>query len=286
MMELTARDAVAAGVGGIVLVVGSGSAGADIADAVQSRMESAALRDGYAGLVPIAGVAQRLDDLPAGYALPIGRARPWGTGHAVWAARGALGWASPGGPHAVVVNADDWYGTDAIHRVVQWASAAKSPRASALLPYALGDTLPPVSGEPGVSRGIVEVDADARLRGLTEMLQVRRDPLDPRAALGREAPEKGRAEARIDLNSLCSMNLWALGPAVGPLLERGFSRFLDTHAGHPNAEWFLPDAVLAGVGAGQLDVRVLEPGRGHVGVTHPADRERARQELARAIAAR
>ena len=35
-------------------------------------------------------VFQRLDDLPAGYAVPAGRVKPWGTGHAILTARNAI----------------------------------------------------------------------------------------------------------------------------------------------------------------------------------------------------
>lgn len=50
---------------------------------------------------------QRLDDLPPGYSVPPGRVKPWGTAHAVFAARHLLH-----GPFAVI-NADDYYGPSA-----------------------------------------------------------------------------------------------------------------------------------------------------------------------------
>ena len=48
---------------------------------------------------------QELDDIPAGYTVPEGRTKPWGTCHAVLCAREAIGDA----PFAVI-NADDYYG--------------------------------------------------------------------------------------------------------------------------------------------------------------------------------
>ena len=55
---------------------------------------------------------QELDDIPAGYTVPEGRTKPWGTCHAVLCAREAIGDA----PFAVI-NADDYYGTSA-YRVI------------------------------------------------------------------------------------------------------------------------------------------------------------------------
>lgn len=49
---------------------------------------------------------QSLDDIPEGADVPEGREKPWGTAHAVLAARNAVD-----GPFAVI-NADDYYGSD------------------------------------------------------------------------------------------------------------------------------------------------------------------------------
>jgi hypothetical protein len=58
----------------------------------------------YAGHIAVDYVFQSLGALPEGFAVPAGREKPWGTGHALWCAREALP-----GPFAVV-NADDFYG--------------------------------------------------------------------------------------------------------------------------------------------------------------------------------
>ncbi|MBE6671750.1 MAG: nucleotidyltransferase, partial [Ruminococcaceae bacterium] len=50
---------------------------------------------------------QKLDDLPAGYSVPEGRAKPWGTAQAMLAARHIVK-----EPFAVI-NADDFYGRSA-----------------------------------------------------------------------------------------------------------------------------------------------------------------------------
>ena len=52
-------------------------------------------------------VFQDLADLPEGFAVPEGRVKPWGTAHAICAARRVIN-----GPF-VVINADDYYGADA-----------------------------------------------------------------------------------------------------------------------------------------------------------------------------
>ncbi len=286
IMELTARDAVAAGIGRIVLVVsgetgtrptGAGSMGA----AVTTRMREAAGRDGYADTVAIEAVEQRLDDLPAGFAPPEGRTHPWGTAHAVRAARHAL--AESGAP-IVVANADDWYGPDAVARIVRSTADSEDPGFAALVPYPLAVTLPPASAPEadGVSRGIVHTDEAGRIVGLREVLQLRRDPGTPGMARGRAAVG---CEVHVPLDALCSMNLWGFGPAIWDVLEHQLGDFLVGGTPGHDVEWLLPDVVLAAVAAEQLTVHALDPGTVHLGITHAADRERVREGLRTALRA-
>ena len=59
---------------------------------------------------------QELSDLPEGYAVPAGRVKPWGTCHAVLAARGLVD-----GPFAVI-NSDDYYGPEAFRTIYDYLS--------------------------------------------------------------------------------------------------------------------------------------------------------------------
>ena len=46
--------------------------------------------DRFAGRIGVGYAFQEVGDLPAGFAAPAGRVKPWGTGHAVWCARHAV----------------------------------------------------------------------------------------------------------------------------------------------------------------------------------------------------
>ena len=65
-------------------------------------------------------VFQDTADLPQGYSVPAGRVKPWGTAHAVCAARDVID--SP----FVVINADDYYGRDAFKVVFDYLANAES----------------------------------------------------------------------------------------------------------------------------------------------------------------
>lgn len=61
----------------------------------------------YKGHIPVEVAFQSLDDLPEGYSVPQGRTKPWGTNHAIRAARNVVN------EPFTVINADDFYGAEA-----------------------------------------------------------------------------------------------------------------------------------------------------------------------------
>ena len=98
LLDYAVYDAARAGFGAVVFVVRPEMDPA-FADRVLPR---------FVGRVAVRTVHQRFDvPLSAGFAIPPGRARPWGTAHAVLAAAGVI--QSP----FAVANADDFYGRGA-----------------------------------------------------------------------------------------------------------------------------------------------------------------------------
>ncbi len=67
--------------------------------------------DRIAKVMDVKYVFQLIDDLPEGYSVPEGRAKPWGTAQAVLAARDVVD-----GPFAVI-NADDYYGPEGFEEI-------------------------------------------------------------------------------------------------------------------------------------------------------------------------
>lgn len=199
---------------------------------------------------------QLVSEVPAGYEVPAGRSKPWGTAHALLSASAELG-----GPFAVM-NADDFYGAGSYALLARHLGEQGPESESALIGFRLGGTL---SEHGGVSRAVCEV-VDGRLVGLTEYTEVRR------TATGIVGDGVGERVRRLDPAALVSMNLWGFTPRLLPALESGFSRFLEERSGDVEAEYLLPDAVSALVRRGAQRVRVLESEGPWMGLTHPEDR--------------
>ena len=80
----------------------------------------AVVGDRVAKYMPVEYAFQKLTDLPEGFAVPEGRVKPWGTGHAVLAARAHID-----APFAVI-NADDFYGAEAFAKIGEFLQNAES----------------------------------------------------------------------------------------------------------------------------------------------------------------
>jgi hypothetical protein len=205
----------------------------------------------YAGRLAVDLAFQSLDDLPGARAVPAGRVKPWGTGHALRAARHAVR-----GPFAVV-NADDFYGRDGLQGLAQWLLASREGQAAAVT-YPLGATL---SSHGTVSRGVCAVEG-GRLASVTERLR-----LSLKAGTGWDED----AAAPLALETPVSLNLFGFQPGFMRRLDDGFERYLAALDDPSRGEYQLPTQVNLAMQAG-LEVHALACGRRWFGITYPEDR--------------
>ncbi len=214
---------------------------------------------------------QTVRQFPAGVTVPDNRTKPWGTAHAVLAARGQV--AAP----FTVVNADDFYGRAAYRLAAEFLQGI-DPAAmrAAVVGYRLAETL---SEHGTVSRAVCELDARGRVRALTERLEIRRDAatIVYRDEAGRWQPVSGEAWV--------SMNMLAFTPAVFTSLEQYFADFVAESGSDPAAEFRLPQALNRLLAEGRGEVALLAGAAGWFGMTYQADRPAAVARLRRLAAA-
>ena len=206
---------------------------------------------------------QSLEDLPEGLDIPDGRVKPWGTTHAVLAARDCID-----GPFAVI-NADDYYGPEAF-RVLYDYLAHHTDRPDcfqyAMVGYRLGRTL---SDNGSVTRGVCRVSRDGLLENIVEQQSIERD-----GEGGRFSTDGGQSWNHLAGDTLVSMNFWGFQRSF---LEEARQRFpLLLHralAQHPEkGEVQLPVIVADMLDRGRAQVRVLSSGEQWFGVTYREDK--------------
>jgi len=203
---------------------------------------------------------QEMDALPAGYAVPAGRQKPWGTGHAVLSAA-----AQVREPFAVI-NADDFYGAESYHALADFLRTPPPkapPEHYAMVGFQLARTL---SEHGSVARGACTTDAGGFLASIEELTHIERGA----GGLHNLAPD-GRSRA-LSGDETVSMNCWGFLPSFFSHLEPLFRKFLDANAGHPKAEFYLPAAVNELIRTGEARVKVLPTTASWFGVTYREDR--------------
>ena len=223
----------------------------------------AAIGDRLSRVMNVKYAYQELSDLPAGYAIPDGRVKPWGTCHAILAARNIVD-----GPFAVV-NADDYYGPEGFREIYQYLeSHPDQPDCYefAMVGYRLGNT---VTEHGHVARGVCEEDADGYLLRVTEHTHIEKDGEDARFT-----EDDGASWTALSGDTIVSMNLWGFTRSFLQEAEARFPAFLDrTLKENPlKGEYFLPSVVTQLLEEKKARVKVLRSGDKWHGVTYREDK--------------
>ena len=205
---------------------------------------------------------QELDDIPAGYTVPEGRTKPWGTCHAVLAAKPYIH-----GPFAVI-NADDYYGPEAFKVIYDYLSTHTDGEVYdyCMVSYLLKNT---VSENGSVARGVCALNEDSTLHSVTERTRIET------YEGGIHYTEDG-GESWTDLpgETPVSMNLWGFGESFVKEADRRFARWLDENLEkNPlKCEYFLPLVVSELIGEKKAAVKVLRSTDKWYGVTYREDK--------------
>ena len=206
---------------------------------------------------------QKLDDIPDGFSIPEGRAKPWGTAHALLAARDKVD------DEFMVINADDFYGRSAYALIADhFKNAPKGKNGEyCMVGYILENTL---TENGTVSRGICNVGDDGFLVDVVERTSIRRGE-------GVALYEENGTDTELPLNAIASMNCWGFTPDIFEGVGEGFKKFLAAVNDTPNplkAEYYLPFAVKELMDEGKCSVKVYASEGAWYGVTYHEDKEK------------
>ena len=251
LMEYSIFDAIAAGFDHIVFILK-----AEMVAEVKAK---------FAGRFP--GVrfdyaVQDYSTIPAFYPVPTERQKPFGTVHAVLAAKAFLD-----SPFATV-NADDYYGKEAYRILAHMLAGLQNANEGAMVPYILGNTMSP---NGGVTRGVCKIK-NGKLETVVETKNIHY------AANGSIASDSGA----LDAGEVVSMNIWGFHSAFVPVMQSYFEDFLKTLApGELKAECLLPVMVDDLLKAGKLTIKAEASPDRWFGLTYQEDRAAVMEELAR-----
>ena len=250
IMDYSIHDAIKAGFNKIVFIIRK-DIEADFREIIGNRIEAMCAAHG----VEVGYAFQALDKLPAGYEVPEGRSKPWGTGQAVLVAKDLLT-----EPFAVI-NADDYYGKEAFKQLHTFLTTEAKGTDFCMAGFQLKNTL---SDNGGVTRGVCKVNAEGYLTDVVETSDIVKTA-DGGAATG---------DTILDAEGAVSMNFWGLTPDYLTLLEEGFVTFLNGIGNNPlKAEYLLPIHIGDLLKEDKVSVKVLPTPDKWFGVTYAEDKD-------------
>ncbi|MDR3305314.1 MAG: nucleotidyltransferase [Clostridiales Family XIII bacterium] len=251
IIDFSLYDAMMAGFEEVIFVIKP-----EIEEDVRARI------DGGAGKhLRVRYVFQEPDDLPEGYRVPEGRSKPWGTCHAVRAARGLIA------GNFAVVNADDYYGALAFRLIydelVKMSDDEKYRYA--MVGYKLVNTL---TENGHVARGVCVLDGDGNLAGVDERLKIQWK--DGKI----QYTEDDVHWEEVEADATVSMNLWGFTPSFLREIEAGFPAFLDEalQRNPLKAEYLLPRKIDELLKGGKAAVKALRTDDRWYGITYKEDK--------------
>jgi choline kinase len=196
------------------------------------------------------------------------RAKPWGTAHAVLAARNQV--------HEpfCVINADDYYGYDAFEKMAKFLTSEVRDDHYSLVGYEIGNTL---SEYGSVSRGVCDMDENGNMIGVTERTEVYWKD-------GDIYYKDANGETQLSADSRVSMNFWGFTPAVFKQSEEMFKRFVDANESNPKAEFFIPLVADELIKTGTADFKVIPTSSKWFGVTYKEDKPIVQKSISDLVA--
>ena len=249
IIDYSIYDAINAGFGKVVFI---------IRREIEDDFKEVLLKK-FQNFIPVEYVFQEISKVPEGITIPVGRIKPWGTGHAIMMAANAIH-----EPFAVI-NADDYYGADAFTKMAAYLTSLDKSQQSnyAMVGYLLKNTL---SEHGAVSRGVCELSKDSLLQKVTECINIHNSH---EGIIYNDNNEPGII---LPAETIVSMNFWGFTPSFFAHLSQQFASFIQLNYNQLKAEFYIPTVVDNLIKSGEAQVKVLKSADQWFGVTYKEDK--------------
>lgn len=246
IIDYSIYDAIQAGFGKVVFIIKE-----EFVDDFKAIFDAK-----LAGKIETDYVFQNFDLKQYGIDTEVERLKPWGTGHAILAARHAI--KEP----FCVINADDFYGLDAYEKMVKFLTEEVTGSNYSMIGYEVSKTL---SDFGAVSRGVCKVSADGYLEEIIERTKLFREG----DAIIYEEEDK---QYPLAVDTRVSMNFWGFTPEVFKISEELFRDFVEINKENPKAEFYIPIIVETLLSSETADFKVVPTASKWFGVTYKEDK--------------
>ena len=204
---------------------------------------------------------QDLNDLPAGFACPEGRVKPWGTAHAILAARDLIK------DNFIIINGDDYYGQHTYEVAAKFLNSLPKDSVGqyANIAFDVANTL---AEKGAVKRGVCFYDNNHFLTKMIESSVCR----DERGIINATPLDENERPFICEPGQLVSMNLFAFSKDIVEKLEAYFPTFLRDNIDNLKSEYLIPEEVSRLVGEGKATLQLISTPDVWYGVTYREDK--------------
>jgi len=202
---------------------------------------------------------QDLNDLPEGFKVPEGREKPWGTAHAIYAARDFIK------EDFIIINGDDFYGLDAYKVAYNYLKSLKpgSKGKYANVAFKVSNTM---TENGSVKRGIIFEDKEGNL---SKLIESKVERVNGEIVC---SPLEGGDSFKVGEDALVSMNLFAFNKDLIDQLREKFPTWLKANIQDLKSEFLIPSVVDELVREGKATLKVLNTDSVWFGVTYKEDK--------------
>jgi len=240
IIDYSVYDAIKAGFTKVVFI---------IREDFESQFKSQ-ITNKYIDQIDLEFVFQDINHLPSGFRPPIGREKPWGTGHAILSAKSYIN------EPFTVINGDDFYGKQSFNTIADYYQ--NEVKQFSMVTFRLENTL---SIFGGVTRGLCTVKNE-KLNTVVETSNLQKTNNGVFSDTGELL--KG--------NEPVSMNMWGFTPILFDYLEEKFIDFLKKEGSELKSEYLIPSVINDLIQTGQESVHILNSSESWFGVTYKEDK--------------
>lgn len=208
-------------------------------------------------------------DLGEKYQVPSDRKKPWGTVHAVLAAKDLVD------EPFLIINADDYYGKNVFkdfHKFLTDTNNQKKAKLQiAMAGYKLKNTL---SDNGSVTRGVSVGNEDNKLVKIIETHEIALEKN------GKISSKENLDSDLLNLETIVSMNMWATFPKFIDLCQEYFEKYLEKNKNNlEEAEYVLPEMIGEFLQEDIAQITILPTNDKWIGITYKEDLEPAQEEF-------
>jgi NDP-sugar pyrophosphorylase family protein len=264
IIDYSIYDAIQAGFGKVIFIIRQEF------EAVMREKFDAKLQD----KIEVDYAFQDFDLKKFGVDRVIERSKPWGTAHAVMSAKDLIN------EPFCVINADDFYGTDAFLKMGNFLRNDVSDGQMSMMGFQLGNTM---SDYGYVSRGVCEVTEEGNMASVTERTNIYYVQTD--AGNKKIVYEEDGVQHELPADTRVSMNFWGFTPKIFEVALSMFPKFVEENGNNPKSEFFIPSIPDYMVRNGLANFRVIPTSSKWFGVTYPEDKPIVQENISKLLAA-